>query len=64
MSNGGIGGGVASAIARAIGAGRMDDADALSLHALVAAVRLRSPLSTMATGIIVRRFRNVHHHCF
>jgi Na+-driven multidrug efflux pump len=33
-----IGGGVASAIARAIGAGRMDDTDALSLHALVFAV--------------------------
>src|SRR5215470_4093455 len=31
MSNGGIGGGVASAVARAIGAGRMDDADALML---------------------------------
>ena len=32
MSNGGIGGGVASAIARAIGAGRMGDAEALMAH--------------------------------
>ena len=38
MSNGGVGGGVASAVARALGAGRRDDADALGLHALVLAV--------------------------
>jgi Na+-driven multidrug efflux pump len=33
MSNGGIGGGVSSAVARAIGAGRMRDAEALATHA-------------------------------
>ena len=38
MSNGGIGGGVASAVARALGAGRKDEADALVLNALVLAV--------------------------
>ena len=38
MSNGGIGGGVASAVARALGAGRQDDADALACHALVLAL--------------------------
>lgn len=38
MSNGGIGGGVASAVARAIGANRPEEADALVLHALVLAV--------------------------
>lgn len=38
MSNGGIGGGVASAVARAIGAGRRDDADALLVHTLVLAL--------------------------
>src|SRR5256886_7294141 len=38
MSNGGVGGGVASAVARAIGAGHNDDADALVTHALVVAV--------------------------
>jgi len=37
MSNGGIGGGVSSAVARAIGAGRTDDADALASHAVVVA---------------------------
>lgn len=37
-SNGGIGGGVASAIARAIGADRRQDADALVTHALALAV--------------------------
>lgn len=34
-ANGGIGGGVASALARALGAGRREDANALVLHALV-----------------------------
>jgi putative MATE family efflux protein len=38
MSNGGIGGGVAAAVARAIGAGRREDADALVLHALILAL--------------------------
>src|SRR2546426_12511421 len=38
MSNGGIGGGVASAIARAIGAGRMRDAEALMGHSVGIAV--------------------------
>src|SRR5438552_18703082 len=40
MSNGGIGGGVASAVARALGANRKDDVDALVLNALVLAVML------------------------
>src|SRR5476649_469424 len=38
MSNGGLGSGVTSAIARAIGAGRQKDADALVFHAVVLAV--------------------------
>jgi len=38
MSAGGIGGGIASAIARALGSGRTKDADALVLHALAIAV--------------------------
>ncbi|MBI5278584.1 MAG: MATE family efflux transporter [Burkholderiales bacterium] len=38
MSNGGIGGGVSSAIARAIGAGRRQDADALVWHSVVIAI--------------------------
>jgi putative MATE family efflux protein len=38
MANGAVGGGVSSAVARAIGAGRRDDADALVLHALVIAI--------------------------
>src|SRR6266446_8168406 len=35
MSAGAVGGGISSAIARALGGGRRDDADALVLHALV-----------------------------
>lgn len=38
MSAGGIGGGVASAVARASGAGRHEDADSLVLHTLVLSV--------------------------
>jgi len=38
MSNGGVGSGVASSVARAIGAGRREDADALLFHAIVLAV--------------------------
>src|ERR1700759_2754032 len=38
MSNGGLGSGVASSVARAVGAGNREDADALVLHALVLAV--------------------------
>src|SRR5882672_6338388 len=35
MSNGAIGGGVSSAVARAMGAGRKQDAEALVMHAVV-----------------------------
>ena len=38
MSAGAMGGGISSAIARALGAGRRSDADALALHALAIAV--------------------------
>src|SRR6478736_5370019 len=38
MSAGAMGGGISSAIARALGGGRRADADALALHALVIAV--------------------------
>src|ERR1700733_1781963 len=38
MSNGGLGSGVASSVARAIGAGRQQDASALLFHAIVLAV--------------------------
>jgi putative MATE family efflux protein len=38
VSNGGIGGGVSSAIARARGAGRQDDAESLAWHTVVIAV--------------------------
>lgn len=38
MSNGGLGSGVASAVARAVGAGRQKDADALVFHSVVLAI--------------------------
>lgn len=38
MSNGGLGSGVASSVARAIGAGRQKDADALVFHTIILAI--------------------------
>jgi len=48
MSNGGLGSGVASSVARAVGAGRRDDADALLFHAVVLAI-IVGALFTAAT---------------
>lgn len=48
MSNGGIGGGVSSAIARAIGANRRSDADALVWHAVILATVLGLAFSIAA----------------
>jgi putative MATE family efflux protein len=48
MSNGGLGSGVSSSVARAIGAGRKQDADALVFHALVLAI-IFGALFTAAT---------------
>jgi Na+-driven multidrug efflux pump len=49
MANGAVGGGVSSAVARAIGAGHRDDADALVLHALVVAIGM----GLVFTGIVL-----------
>ena len=49
MANGAVGGGVSSAVARAIGAGHRDDADALVLHALVVAIGM----GLAFTGIVL-----------
>ncbi len=51
MAAGGIGSGVASAIACASGAGRHDDADALVFHALVIAVVLELAFSFAVLGL-------------
>lgn len=50
MSNGGIGGGVASAMARALGSGRRQDADALALHAVVLAILFGLAFSVIVLG--------------
>lgn len=49
MANGGIGGGVSSAVARALGANRQADADALVWHSIVLATVLGTVLSVIAT---------------
>jgi putative MATE family efflux protein len=48
MSAGGMGGGVASAVARALGAGRREDANALVLHALLIALGMAALFTTGA----------------
>src|SRR5580700_10522376 len=50
MSNGGLGSGVASAVARAVGAGRQQDANALLFHAIVLAI-LVGALFTLAAEL-------------
>ena len=45
LSAGAMGGGISSAIARALGSGRRDDADALVLHAIVINVAIGSAFS-------------------
>jgi putative MATE family efflux protein len=50
MSNGGLGSGVASSVARAVGAGRQRDANALLFHAIVLAV-LVGALFTLAAEL-------------
>jgi Na+-driven multidrug efflux pump len=52
MSAGAMGGGVSSAIARALGAGRRDDADALVVHAFVIAASIAAAftLAVVAGG--------------
>jgi len=50
MSNGGIGGGVASAVARAIGAGRMRDAEALMSHSVVIAIAFGAVFTAAILG--------------
>ncbi len=50
MAAGGIGGGVASAVARAAGAGRHEDANALVLHTLVIAVVFGLLFSVLTIG--------------
>jgi MATE family, multidrug efflux pump len=51
MSAGGMGGGVASAVARALGAGRREDADALASHALLIALGMSLLFTAGALGM-------------
>jgi putative MATE family efflux protein len=50
MSAGAMGGGIASSIARALGAGRREDANALALHALVIALGLGAAFTFGVVG--------------
>ena len=50
LSGGAMGGGISSAIARALGGGRRDDADALVLHAIIINVAIGSVFSAVVLG--------------
>ena len=51
MSGGAVGGGISSAIARALGGGRQDQADALVLHALVINVLLGAAFAALVLSL-------------
>ena len=55
-ANGGMGGGVASAVARALGAGRPDDARAIVLHALILAAGLGASFAVLDWACAARLF--------
>jgi len=57
MANGGMGGGVASALARALGGGRSEDAKALLLHALVLAAAMALSFGLFAWTALPTIFR-------
>jgi putative MATE family efflux protein len=57
MSAGGMGGGVASAVARALGAGRRDDANALAAHAVVIALVMAAGFTAALLGLGPRLYR-------
>jgi len=57
MANGGMGGGIASALARALGAGRAEDAKALPLHALVLAAAMAFLFGVFAWTALPTIFR-------
>src|SRR5260370_13100439 len=50
LSAGAMGGGISSAIARALGGGRRHDADALVLHAIIINVAIGSVFSALVLG--------------
>src|SRR5437764_14724914 len=50
LSAGAMGGGISSAIARALGGGRRDDADALVWHAIIINVAIGSVFSAVVLG--------------
>lgn len=57
MANGGMGGGVASALARALGAGRIEEARALVLHALVLGLGCAAVFTVFAWTALPTVFR-------
>jgi putative MATE family efflux protein len=57
VANGGMGGGVASAIARALGAGRLDDARAIVLHAMILAAAFGAGFAVLDWTLAAPLFR-------
>ncbi|HZQ01191.1 MAG TPA: MATE family efflux transporter [Reyranella sp.] len=61
-ANGGMGGAVAAALARALGAGRMDDARALLLHALVVGCGFAAVFTVLAWTVAPAAFAAMGGH--
>ena len=62
MANGGMGGSVASALARALGAGRLEDARALVPHALVVGWGVAVVFMALAWTVLPHLFRLMGGH--
>jgi putative MATE family efflux protein len=56
IANGGMGGGVASSMARALGAGRLDDAHAIVVHALILAAGFGASFAVLDWACAARLF--------
>jgi putative MATE family efflux protein len=56
IANGGMGGGVASSMARALGAGRLDDAHAIVVHALILATGFGASFAVLDWACAARLF--------
>jgi len=66
LSAGAVGGGISSAIARALGAGRRDDANALVMHAVLVNVALgfcSAPCSSSSVHSSTARWAEKVHRC-
>ena len=59
LSGGAVGGGISSSIARALGSGRRDDANALVMHAIIISLALGFAFSALVIGLEPSLYRSL-----